>query len=260
MGLYEVEVAAVRDVSPNMRRVTVTGPSLAGFLDDGPDQRIKLLLPRPGQDEPVLAAGTDSGEWYQSWLAQPADVRPIMRTYTLRAARPDRCEADVDLLLHGDSGPASAWAGRVRPGNRLAIVGAYAEFYPPEETDWHLLVGDETALPAIGSTLERLPSSARGSVLLEVGSRAEKAYLDEVGVPSGVEVTWVLREGAAPGARLLDALRAASFPAGRPYAWVCGESDAVKVLRRHLVTDRGVDKDDVLFMGYWRLGASIDDN
>ena len=40
------------------------------------------------------------------------------------------------------------------------------------------------------------------------------------------------------------------------YAWIAGEAATVKALRRHLVSDLGVARSNVAFMGYWRRGRS----
>jgi NADPH-dependent ferric siderophore reductase len=150
MAMHHVDVAAVRDVTPGMRRITLAGPSLADFTDDGPDQRCKLFLPRPGQHRPPVAGGDG---WYRQGQALPQHERPVMRTYTVRYARPHRHEIDVGIVLHGAvaGGPGSAWARRATPGDRVAVFGAYAEYDPPPDTRWQVLVGDETALPAIAA-------------------------------------------------------------------------------------------------------------
>ena len=248
MAMYHVGVAAVRDVTPGMRRITLAGPSLSSFTDDGPDQRFKLFLPRSGQDRPPVAGG-DS--WYRDWLALPAGERPVMRTYTVRHARPREREIDVDIVLHGDSGPGSAWAQRATPGDRVAVFGAYAEYDPPEGTDWQLLIGDETALPAIASACERLPPGTRTRVVVEVANAAEEQFL-----AGDVDVTWVHRD-AAP-LRMGDALTGLDLPGRRGYAWVGGESGSVRAVRRRLIAEHGFDRDRVTFMGYWKRGTAVD--
>jgi len=249
MGLHHVSVTAVRDVTPRMRRFTVSAESLASFTDDGPDQRFKLFLPRPGQLQPSV---TDGEGWYQAWQALPDAERPTMRTYTVRASRPELAELDFDIALHGDSGPGSAWAERARPGDRVAVFGAYAEHDPDPDARWHLLVGDETALPAIAAIAERLPAGLPVRAVVEV---ADDGEVQDLAGDADTKVTWVRR---ASGERLVAAVRDADLPAGRGYAWLAGESAAVTTLRRHLLNERGFAKDQVTFMGYWRRGESID--
>jgi NADPH-dependent ferric siderophore reductase len=241
MGFFDVAVSAVRPLTSHLVRITFTGPSLAEFTDDGPDQRCKVFIPRPDGSRPSVPRGAD---WYPRWQAMSDDERPTIRTYTVRAARPLACELDIDFVLHGDAGPASAWAGRAAVGDPLVIFGAYAEFDPPASADWCLLAGDETALPAIAAILERTPLPVLAFV--EIGDPAEQLDL---------AVRWLCRSA---GESLLPAVRAVEFPVGTPYAWVAGESAAVRDIRRHLVRERSIPAELVEFMGYWKRGSSID--
>jgi len=238
-----------------MMRVSLTGEDLRKVKVDAKDAYIKLFFPREGEERPVLPPPLtdDVSSWYRTYLQMPDDIRPPMRTYTIRAHRDD--EVDIDFVLHGDVGPASKWAGRARPGDHVAFVGPAGLHSPPEDTDWQLLVGDETALPAIGAIVEDLPRGTRAHVYVEIDGPAEEQRLN---TPGDVKITWVHRSGAH-GAALLDAVRAATFPEGKPYAWVSGESGLVKEVRRHLVRERGVDKRAITFTGYWRLGVNQED-
>ncbi|MGS2617205.1 siderophore-interacting protein [Micromonospora sp. LZ34] len=289
--VFTVEVRAVRRLSPSFLRVTFTGPDLDRFADNGYDQRIKLALPVPGETGVRLPGGAD---WYAQWRALPEHKRNPIRTYTVRAVRPEVSEVDVDLVLHGDGGPATRWARRARPGDEIAILGPDAgyhgdhggvEFRPPA-TGHLLLAGDETAVPAICAILERLPADARGRVLLEVPEPADAL---PVAAPPGVGVEWLPRGADGHGARLVPAVTAAAgallagtgaAPAADDaitdvdvdrdilwevptpaapvplYAWLAGEAGVIRALRRHLVAERGLDRRAVAFMGYWRLGRA----
>jgi NADPH-dependent ferric siderophore reductase len=260
--LFRAEVVRTRRISPKMLRVTFGGPSLAGCAWAGHDHRIKLFLPLPGQTDPIVPEGHD---WFPRYRAMPADIKPPMRTFTIRELRVDQHEMDVDFVLHGDIGPASRWAHRAKPGDRVAILGPNVlcptiygyEYRPDADTDWTLLAGDETALPAITGILAAMPAGRRALVFLEVDSDAERRSLPCLG---DATVTWLSRDGAPAvgGGMLREAIARTEFPVGRPYAWVAGESSAVVDLRRHLVNERGVDKKDVYFSGYWLLGGSIE--
>ncbi|MFI5833377.1 siderophore-interacting protein [Micromonospora sp. NPDC051300] len=293
--VFTVEVRALRRLGPSFLRVTFTGADLDRFADNGYDQRIKLALPVADGTPVELPDGPD---WYQRWRVLPADRRNPIRTYTVRAARPEAYEVDVDLALHGDGGPATRWARRARVGDRLALVGPDAgwpgehggvEFRPPAGATL-LLAGDETAAPAICAILNRLPADAHGYALVEV---PEAGDVLPCRVPAGVTVTWLPRAGAPHGARLTPAVTALAArllpapvepPAGAPpagpppadvdvdreilwevperpdgaalYAWLAGEAGMIRGLRRHLVTDRGLDRRAVAFMGYWRAGRA----
>ncbi|MFC4853761.1 siderophore-interacting protein [Actinophytocola glycyrrhizae] len=260
-SLFRVQVVRTERLSPAMLRVTFGGPDLTRCTSAGHDQRIKLFFPRPGQSDPIVPEGPD---WFGEFRAMPDEIRPPMRTFTISALRADQHELDVDFVLHGDLGPASRWAGAAKPGDRLAISAPDArhspilgyEFKPAEGTDWTLLAGDETALPAISAILSAMPADRNALVFLEVESPREMRPLD---CAAGVHVTWLSRGGAPAGGDLLrDAIARTEFPAGRPYAWLAGESSAVVALRRHLVRERGLDKKDVYFSGYWLLGGAIE--
>ena len=297
--VFAVRVARFEDLSPSFRRITFTGDDLHLFADTGLDQRIKLVISAPGTDDAVLAGFARDADWYAAWRAMPDDVRPALRTYTVRHVRREAAEVDVDVVLHGDAGPASRWAAQARPEDAIALCGPDArydgtpggiEWALPEHALRLLLAGDETAVPAIASILEELPADARGEALLEVPTAADVLPVE---APAGVTVTWLPRDGARPGELLVPAVRAAAdrmmVPApdaraaaledvdvdagilwevpvdsdGHPlarstelYAWLAGEAGVIKTLRRFLVSERGVDRRSVAFMGYWREGRA----
>ncbi|MCG5450533.1 siderophore-interacting protein [Micromonospora hortensis] len=285
--VFTVTVRAVRRLSPSFTRVTFTGADLDRFADNGYDQRIKLAMPLPGQDRATLPDGAD---WYATWRALPEHLRNPIRTYTVRAVRPHLAEVDVDMVLHGDSGPATRWARRASVGDEIALVGPDAGFdgnhggveFRQSTGGTLLLAGDETAVPAISSICERLPLDARGTVVLEVPDAADVLPLL---APPGVEVRWLARGADGYGSRLVPAVVAAAgellapgvSEAAQPvpdvdvdteilwevpeqvasaplYAWLAGEAGVIRNLRRHLVAERGLDRRAVAFMGYWRLG------
>jgi len=251
MRLYPVQVARAVAISPHLRRVTVTGAELTGFPFAGPDQRVKLMLPHPGED--ILRF--DGATTIPEFLALPVDTRPIMRTYTVRHHRPAAAELDIDFALHGDpahAGPASRWATTARPGDPAALYGPAASYAPPADTQWQLIAGDESALPAVAAILERRPDRVAAQALIEVPDTDDRQPLGRC----GTIVSWFSRDGepAHESRRLLDAVRDLTLPAGPGYVWLAGESGVVTALRRHLVNDRGLDRDRITFTGYWRHG------
>ncbi|WP_046471586.1 siderophore-interacting protein [Allosalinactinospora lopnorensis] len=257
---FELSVVRTERLGPTMLRITFGGQELGGFATGSRDQRFKLFLPHPHQETPVVP--TEAGqEWFARWRAMDPAVRGIMRSYTARDQRRDPDELDVDFALHGDSGPASRWAARARPGDRVTVLGPVVEdnggvdFRPPPGTDWTLIAADETALPAVAGILEWLPASARAKVWIEVPHPDDRQYLP---TEADAEITWLFRSEAAQQGRggLLDAVRAAELPEGALYAWIAGEAGSVRAMRRHLVGERGFDRRAVTFTGYWRLGAT----
>lgn len=310
--MFDVQVRRVERLTPSFLRVTFTGHDLHEFADTGLDQRIKLVLPAPDGGYEHLVRTDD---WYAAWRAQPEERRNPLRTYTVRAVRPEASEVDVDFVLHGDTGPASRWALAARPGTEVVLLGPNAlwagphggvEFSRPIRSHALLLAGDETAVPAITSILESLPADEVGEVFLEVPHAGDVL---PVTAPAGVRVTWLARDGRAHGDLLVPAVREAAdrllernvcgathsltcaarglvarsavtdledvdidkdilweVPVdddGAPlvacaelYAWLAGEASVIKTLRRYLVSERGVDRRSVAFMGYWREGRA----
>ncbi|MFF9058431.1 siderophore-interacting protein [Streptomyces sp. NPDC014882] len=250
---FALHVVRTRRLGPSLVRVSFAGEDLRHFLSDGRDQSLSLFLPHPGQTAPVVPVELGD-DWWQGWRELPDDVRAVMRSYTLRELRRDPDEIDVDFVLHTPAGPASAWAGRARAGDRVLLLGpAVADnrairFRPPDDTDLVLLWGDETALPAIASILAALPAGQRVRAWLDVRDARDARDLVTA---ADAEISW-RTDGSC-----LDALRAAPFPsAERPYAWIAGESGSVKALRRHLVHERGIDRRRITFVGYWRRGLT----
>ena len=259
---FPARVLRSERLGPSMVRITFGGPELAHFAAGGRDQSCSLFLPQPGSSAPLLPAAAGDG-WFAAWRAMDPDVRAVMRSYTVREERRRRAEVDIDFALHGDAGPASRWAAAARPGDRVALLGPAVEdnksvgFRPPPGTDWVLLCADGTALPAVAGILAWLPEGTRAEVWIEVPHPGD---LQDLPTAADARITWLVREPAtAPRSLLPDAVRAAEFPGGRPYAWIAGESAVVRTLRRHLVAERGLLRAQVTFSGYWRLGASEDD-
>lgn len=214
---YRTEVLAVTRLSSTFTRFTLGGPDLVHFGADGFDQRIKLLLPRADGTLPDLGLFEDPAppvaQWYGAWRLLPDAERNPIRTYTLRAARPERAEVDIDFVLHGSEGPASAWAISARPGDELVIFGPDARVGSTGGgVEWHpgaarsvLLAGDETAAPAICAILERLDESYTGHAFIEVPEAGDVLLAR---APSGVRVRWLPRLGRAHGSELDAAVRA----------------------------------------------------
>ncbi|PFG42983.1 NADPH-dependent ferric siderophore reductase [Isoptericola jiangsuensis] len=212
--MFDVEVSRVTRLCPSFVRITFTGADLDRFADNGRDQRIKFLLPAPCGGWEYL--DRQNPDWFTTWRELPEERRNPLRTYTVRAVRPDLREVDVDIVLHGDTGPASRWANGARPGSPLVIIGPDAahdgphgglEFKPPASSHALLLAGDETAVPAIASICESLPADAVGEVFLEVPHPEDRWTL---AAPAGVRITWLAREDREHGDLLVPAVQAAA--------------------------------------------------
>lgn len=247
---FLAEVTAVEQVHPHLRRITFAGSDLADFAPLGPDTFLYLLLPPPGRTELTV---DQSFTWEQA-EAMPEDERPVGANYTVRTWYPERAALDILFVLHGDTGPASAWAHRARPGDPVALWGPRSAYDPPPGTDWYLLVADETGLPAVAGILESLPDGTVARVLAEVADESEHQALPSA--PT-FEVTWLHRHGRPAGTTTLlaDAVRDVSWPAGTPYVWGGGESRAMTSIRNHVRHQLGLPREAVSLVAYWRHTA-----
>ncbi|MFY1638096.1 siderophore-interacting protein [Solwaraspora sp. WMMB335] len=246
------QVVATRKLTPRLIRVTLTGSALDTFGYDGPDHLARVFLAPRADVELCLPASAE--RWWPAVQAMPDEVRPIVRNYTVRRLDGGRREMDIDFVLHAEAGPGSSWAATAAVGDQIGVLSDGAEYAPPADTDWQLLIGDETALPAIAAIVESLPADGHALVLLEVGDATDEL---DLAAPSGARITWLHRGATRAGHSdiVLRTLRETVFPVGAAYAFVAGESAMVTSVRRHLVGERGVAKQRVYFCGYWRAAA-----
>lgn len=248
--LRRVTVRRVEEVTPRMRRVVLGGEDLAAFTRDGIDHpgfaapgfddHIKLILAADGNVRAALPAQLPHGiEW------TPAEHR-VTRDYTPRRVDLRTGELHLDFVVHGE-GLAEAWSASAREGDELWFVGPKSSLRLPERLDWILLIGDETALPAIGRFLDERPLDATAHVLVTVSDDSAR---QELALRDGDTVTWVRAE---PGdaVALETAVRALPVPAGEGYAWAAAESRALLPVRRYLQRERKLAKDRVNITGYW---------
>ncbi|OUZ11152.1 hypothetical protein BHE97_04675 [Aeromicrobium sp. PE09-221] len=258
IAIREVEVARTVDLTPGLRRITLTGTQLQSFTDaqqrtwpaftsTGFDDDIRLIFPYPGEQEPVMPILHDGG------IKLPEGRRPIWRVYTVRRYDPVSGELDVEFVKHG-VGIATTWAYRAKQGDRVHIAGPSVSRGLPTDMDQLLLVGDETALPAIARLLEEAPEGLRADVLIEIARSEHRLELKE---HPGVRTTWLVRDADAESCSLIDAVRQATEAPGwrgeTTTAWLAGEQSVVRELRRLLLA-AGVDKRQIDFTGYWKRG------
>lgn len=241
-----LEVLRVVDLTPRMRRITLGGPELAGFISLGTDDHVKLLFPQNAEQAAaletlVLGAGKSD---------EPMPPMPPMRDYTPRRYDLDKLELDIDFVLHGD-GPASTWAEQAKPGQFLHIGGPRGSMIVPDIFDSYLLIGDETALPAIARRLEGLAANRKALVVVEVENGKEQQILESA---AQVNVIWVLREGGKDN--LLTTVKQLQVPKGNLYAWVATETKVSRQIRRVLLDEHGLDEQFVKAVGYWRAEGS----
>ena len=246
--LRRLTVQHVQHLTPKMLRVAVAGADLAGFTSLGFDDHVKLFIPEPGAELVLPTMGPDGPVF-------PAGApRPALRDYTPRRYDDADGILYIDFVIH-DAGPATTWAAQVRPGQVLGVGGPRGSFILPTEFDWHLLIGDETALPAIGRRLEQLPANTRALVVAEIENAGEQLKFTS---EAPFEVIWVHRGGQRAGEAtpLLDRLHSLSFPPGDYFAWIAAETQVARAVRQYLLIERGTDKQLLKAAGYWRRGAT----
>ncbi|MFD7507672.1 siderophore-interacting protein [Streptomyces sp. NPDC059850] len=253
---HRAQVVRTDRLTPHMVRVVLGGDGLAEFsAGEWTDHYVKLLFPAAG------AAYPQPLDLERIREELPREQWPVTRTYTVRAWDPAARELTLDFVVHGDEGLAGPWAARVRPGEEIYLQGPGGAYAPHEDAGWHLLAGDESALPAIAAALERLAHRPQGA-----GSSPVHAFIEVEGpeeehklaVPEGAEVVWLHRGSAPVGEALVAAVRGLDFPAGQIHAFVHGEAGFVKEIRRYLRVEREVPREWLSISGYWRRGHNED--
>lgn len=286
--MFDAVLRRKQTLSPHMMRVTLAGPMVTEMATWAPDQRVKLFF--PAEDGSPARLAHENG-WLARYRSMPVVQRPAMRTYTIRHLRAEQGEVDIDFVLHGETGPASRWAIRAVPGESIQIrapdrhftaqdAGGF-EWKPPQALKQLLLVADGTALPAALGILDELAAMDEPPVtqaFFEVDSRE-----DALPVPDwpGLSVEWLIRDHASAGSLMVEAVQRANLPlyASKAsesvelaevnvdeeilwetsesvsdgfYGWIAGETVAVMSLRKYLIKERGIPRESLNLMGYWR--------
>jgi NADPH-dependent ferric siderophore reductase len=244
-----------------MVRVVLGSSTFNTFVpSDFTDSYVKLVFVADDVD----VAGLPQPLTQDSFADVPPDKRPWVRTMTVRRVDAAAGEITLDMVVHGDHGVAGAWAGSAQPGQPIYLMGPSGAYSPDPAADWHLLAGDETALPAISAALEALPANAIGQAFIEVGSPDDEIPLT---APEGIEVNWVYRGGradlvpeehAGDFAPLIEAVTTAEWLPGQVQVFIHGEAQAVMHnLRPYIRKERGVEaKWASSISGYWRRGRT----
>lgn len=245
-----LEVVATRRLSPHMVRVTLGGEGFSDYQDkDATDKYIKLMFADPalGLEMPY------DMEKLRETL--PPERMPVRRTYTVRSVDPEAGTLDVDFVVHGEDGLAGPWAANAQPGDLVTFGGPGGMFLPDPAADWHLLAGDESAIPAISSALEAMPVDASGLVILEVAGPEDEIPLT---APEGFEVRWLHRGGpfSPESTRLAHTIIETPWREGVVQVFAHGEREMVKDLRRYLADVRGVNRKQMSLSAYWAYGRA----
>jgi NADPH-dependent ferric siderophore reductase len=258
--VHTFEVLRTEHITSHMIRVVLGGKGFDTFTpSEFTDSYVKLIF----VDEDVDVSVLPHPLTLDSFADLPAAKKPVVRTITVRSADAAARELAVDIAVHGDHGAAGPWAANARPGQPAYLMGPSGAYSPDPAADWHLMVGDETALPAISVALEALPSNAIGQVFIEVADPADEIPL---AAPDGVQINWILRGGradlvgeerAGDHSPLVEAVKTAHWLPGQVHAFVHGEAQAVMHnLRPYIRKEHGVDAKWASISGYWRRGRT----
>ena len=224
-------VAAKHWITPHLIRVTLTGEDLADFPQDSESANCKLLINNGAQ-------GT------------------VTRTYTVRSYRTAPQELDIDFFIHEAPGPASGWAAACSLGDTIRFKGPSSPKLVNTDSDWVLLAGDMSAMPALEANLERLPPDTKGIVVFEVVSAEDRR---EIAAPNDLEIRWVINPHPnTPNETLFEAVSAVAIPRGRVAVWIAGESGCIRRLRHYFRAEAGIERAHFYGSGYWQIGMSED--
>jgi NADPH-dependent ferric siderophore reductase len=221
------QVADSELLTPHLRRVQLTAPELDGFRY------------APGQDV-MLLVGAERN-------------RPVRRRYTIRYFGPAEPLLTIDVVLHGD-GPGERWVKAARPGDRIEGIGPRGKITTAPGADWHLFIGDYSALPAIFAMTESLPAAAEATIIVEVPEPADEQDTDSA---ANTRISWLHRLGRPagdPAALAAEATEVELWP-GRGHAYVFGEAKLVLALREVLAS-RGLDGEQISAKAYWGRGRA----
>jgi len=241
-------VQSVTRPSPHLIRIRFADASLTDFISEGFDDHVKLFFPDPHTGTLRLPEAGPEGPVF------PEGQRPLMRDYTPRRFDAAAGVLDLEFVVHA-AGPATEWALRAAPGQQLGIGGPRGSYVVPTANATHVLIGDDTAIPAISRRLEELPAGTQAQVIIEVDAPEDELAL---ATQAELELHWVFRNGAEPGtsAALVDTLRMLHLAQPQDtYAWVACESAQARALRQLLQELHGVPARQVKAAGYWRRGA-----
>jgi NADPH-dependent ferric siderophore reductase len=228
--MLSVEVSQIRELSPHMRRITVSGAAL---------RELDITLP---------------GQWMKVFVPGASDGRPSGRAYTIRGFDRAAGTMDLDFVLHGEEGPASSWAIRAALGERIDIAGPRGG-YRIGAASRYTLIGDATALPAIAAIATRLPASTPASALIEVADIHEEQVLAGL-APD--RITWLHSGNCLPGTsgQIAAALKDMRLDDAGHRVWVAGESSMVRAVTQYLITVCGLPREAIEAAGYWKEGSA----
>jgi NADPH-dependent ferric siderophore reductase len=235
-------VESIEWPTPTYVRLVLDGDGLADYAHcPHTDSYVNVAIPPP--DAPYSAPFA-----LEELKELPREQRPFRRRITVRRWDAASRRLTLEFVTHGDEGAAGPWAARAQAGDALVFTGPAGAYTPDPEADWHLMVGDESALPAIAASLEAVPPGVPAVVRLACDG---PEYEIALASPGDLDLAWVHRPDS-----LADAVAAATFPPGRGHAFVHGEAAETRDVRRHLLADRGLNAEQLSCSPYWKRGLT----
>jgi NADPH-dependent ferric siderophore reductase len=258
--VHTFEVVRREHLAPHMVRVVLGGNGFDTFVpSEFTDSYVKLVFVADDVDVAALPRPLT----LDSFSGLPAEKQPVIRTMTVRRADAAARELTIDIVVHGEHGVAGPWAEAAEPGQPMYLMGPGGAYSPDPTADWHLLAGDESALPAIAAALEALPDNAIGKAFIEIAGPEDEIPLT---APESVQVNWIYRGGrsdlvpeerAGDHAPLIEAVKTTQWLPGQVHVFIHGEAQAVMHnLRPYIRKEREVDAKWASISGYWRRGRT----
>lgn len=243
------QVVSAENLTPNMRRIVIAGEELEGFESQGFDDHVKLFPPLDGRAQILPSTDADNNPVWP-------DPMPVGRDYTPRYFDPQTRELTLDFAI-GHGGPATAFAEQAKPGDAIGMGGPRGSFLVPVDYEQQLLIGDDTALPAIARRLEELPAGRKVIACIEVEDEGDEQPLP---TKADAEIIWVHRKGTPRGDG--QALTAAALEAAKridpkdAFVWAACESAVARSLRAKLLEVQDFNTKSMRVSAYWRINQN----
>lgn len=241
-----IQVKSITDISPSIRSITFTGERLRDYPTQCEGGHLKIFIAPDLKSEPALPVLTKDG---RSW---PEDKpRPFVRTYTVRAIRPEIKEIDIEFAMHdGVTGPAYLFARDAQPGHWMGITNPGGPDPLLPQTQHYFMAGDSSSLPAIAALLEKMPANATGQVVLRLDNPDDVRDLRK---PAGIEVTWICGD-ISKTAELISTFKSWDIPTEDASFWIAGEDQIIRDLRRYIRREKEFGRENIYAIPYWRYG------
>ncbi len=228
------QIACINDLTPHMRRIVLTGDDLRDFPQGKESAHVKVIVPKPGEDKPRLTFSPDMKKW--------------ARSYTVRKFDPVSHELTIDFAVNDHNGLVSNWALLAKPGDLVGIAGPGPTKHTNYHADWHLIVGDLTALPAVAATVEQLPPGAKGYVAIQIPTEDDKQFIK---LPEQISLSWIINPDIRKNA-LIEHLTELRWLEGSPAIFIASESAQMREMKAFVKNQPGYQSDLTYASGYWK--------